>query len=368
VDELREVAGATDADLGIQAWGVAAAGNWVDEAGGDATGTNILHWPVPPPDLAAARGLDPDDVERRLEDMRVRLLTRRSQRVRPLLDDKVLTDWNGLMIAAFARAGWAFGSEEWTAAAERAADFLWSTMWRDGTLLHRYRDGEAAITGNLDDYAFLAWGALELHQATQDPRHLERALALTDAMLDRFGGGAKGALYFSPVERTDLITRMREVYDDALPSGNAVAFSNLLRLARLTGQTEYEERAGALADACSRLVATRPSSATFFLVGVDLAVGPSSELVIVGDGSAPDTRALLEVAREGYHPSRVLLLRPPGDDPGLLGRLAPVVRDFRAIDGRATGYLCRGFVCERPVTDPDALRALVASRPDGTAE
>ena len=367
VDELREAAGATDAELAIQAWGVAGAGNWADEAGGEATGTNILHWPVPLPDLAAARGLDLGDLERRLEGARLRLLARRSQRVRPLLDDKVLTDWNGLMIAAFARAGWAFGSEEWTATAERAADFLWSTMWRDGTLLHRYRDGEAAISGNLDDYAFLAWGAFELYQVTQEPRHLERALALTDTMLDRFGGGAEDALYFSPVERTDLITRMREVYDDALPSGNAVAFSNLLRLARLTGRTEYEARAGALADACSRLVATRPSSAAFFLVGLDLAVGPSEELVIVGDRSDRETRALLEVAREGYHPSRVLLLRPPGEDPGVLGRLAPVVRDFRAIDGRATAYLCRGFACERPVTDPDALRALVASRPGAEA-
>jgi hypothetical protein len=358
--ELREAAGATDADLAIQAWGAAAAGNWTDEATGSSTETNILHWRVPIPALAAARGERPEELERRLEAVRERLLERRSRRVRPLLDDKVLTDWNGLMIAALARAGWVFGSTEWVGAAERAADFLWATMWRDGTLLHRYREGEAAITGNLDDYAFLAWGALELHQATQDVRHLDRAVTITAAMLERFDGGADAPLYFSPADRADLITRMREVYDDALPSGNAVAFGNLLRLARLTGRTAYEERAGALADACSRLVAARPSSASFFLVGLDLAVGPSAELVIVGDPPAPDTQALLDVAREGFHPNRVLLLRPPGAAAGLIGVLAPVVKDFVARDGRATAYLCRGFTCEQPVTTPDALRELVA--------
>ena len=357
--ELRDVAGATDAELAIQAWGVAAGGNWMDEATGTSAGTNILHWRVSLPELAATRGEGADELDRRLEVVRQRLLDRRSRRARPLLDDKVLTDWNGLMIAAFARAGWVFGSAEWAATAERAADFVWSTMWRDGTLLHRYREGEAAITGNLDDYAFLAWGCLELHQATQHPGHLERALSLTDAMLERFDGGADGALYFSPADRTDLITRMREVYDDALPSGNAVAFANLLRLARLTGRAAYEERAGTLADACSRLVAARPASAASFLVGLDVAVGPSAEVVIVGDAAAPETRALLAVAREGFHPRRVLLLRPPGDDAGPLGRLAPVVRDFRALDGQATAYVCTGFVCERPVTDPQALRELL---------
>jgi uncharacterized protein YyaL (SSP411 family) len=357
--DLRDAAGPGDADLAIEAWNVAAAGNWTDEATGASTGTNILHWRVPIPELAAARGESVENLERRLEAVRQRLLERRSRRVRPLRDDKVLTDWNGLMIAAMARAGWAFGSAEWVGAAERAADFLWATMWRDGTLLHRHRDGEAAIAGNLDDYAYLAWGALELHQATQDVRHLDRATALTGAMLDRFDGGQDGALYFSPADRADLITRMREVYDDALPSGNAVAFANLLRLARLTGQTACDERAGMLADACSRLVAARPSSAAFFLVGLDLAVGPSAELVIVGDASAPDARALLDVAREGFHPNRVLLLRPTGEAAGSLDRLAPMVREFRTRDGRATAYLCRGFVCERPVTDAEALRTLI---------
>ncbi|MDH4350769.1 MAG: thioredoxin domain-containing protein [Gemmatimonadota bacterium] len=360
-DELREVIGDDDLETLLGTWGATAAGNWREEATQESTGTNILHWPTGVADRASAAGLAPADLEDRLETARGRLLARREQRVRPLLDDKVLTDWNGLMIAALARAGWVFRSDEWTGAARQAADLLWATMWREGALLHRYRDGEAAIVANLDDYAFLAWGEIELHQATQEPEHLVRALKLTDAMLERFWDGEHGGLFFSPAERDDLIVRMKEIGDDAIPSGSAVAMYNLLRLARLTGRQSYEERAGALADASSRQIATRPSAATFFLVALDFAIGPSQELVIVGEADDPATKALMEVAGESLYPRLVVLQRPPGNG-GRLAELAPFVRDFAAVDGRPTAYLCQAFACEQPVTTPDELRTLL-SRP-----
>jgi hypothetical protein len=357
LDELRDVVG-QDADLAAAAWGVEGSGNYHDEATRTRTGRNILHVRRPLGDVAASLGLTETELAGRLERARERLLARRAARVRPLLDDKVLTDWNGLMIAACARAGWALAEPAFVAMAVRAADFLWSTLWRDGTLLHRYRDGDAAIDGNLDDYAFLAWGAIELHQATQDPAQLRRALALADAMLDRFGDHERRGLFFSPAGREDLIVRMRDIGDGALPSGTAVAFHVLLRLARLTGRPDYDARAGALADACSRPVAARPSGMAYFLVGLDLAIGPSQELVVVGDLGSPDTRALLDVAREGFHPRLAVLHRPPGDG-GLIAELAPAVRGFVELDGRPAAYLCRGFVCERPVTEPDGLRDLL---------
>jgi uncharacterized protein len=348
LDELREVAG-EDADLAVEVWGVERGGNYRDEATRERTGGNILHLRQP---------LTDSERSTRLARARERLRERRAARIRPLLDDKILTDWNGLMIAACARAGWALGEPEFVTMASRAADFLWGTLGRDGALLHRYRDGDAAIDGNLDDYAFLAWGALELQRATQDARWLERALTLADAMLDRFGDPEHGGLFFSPAGREDLIVRMRDLGDGALPSGTAVAFDVLLRLARLTGRTDYEARAGALADACSRQVAARPSGMAHFLVGLDLAIGPSQELVVVGEPEDPGTRALLDVAREGFHPRLVVLLRPPGDG-GRVAELAPAVRDFRPLDGCPTAYLCRGFVCERPVTEADGLRELL---------
>jgi uncharacterized protein YyaL (SSP411 family) len=232
-------------------------------------------------------------------------------------------------------------------------------MWRDGELLHRYREGEASITGNVDDYAFLAWGEIELHQATQDPEHLARAVALTDAMLERFRDMENGGLFFSPADRDDLIVRQKEVYDGAVPSGNSVAFLNLLRLARLVGEPEYERQANEISRAFSRLVATHPSAFTLFLSALAMAIGDSQELVIVGDPDAPDTAALMTVANDGYHPSRVTIFRPAGEDPGQIGELAPFLADFPSVGGSATAYLCRGLLCERPVTSADELRALM---------
>jgi uncharacterized protein YyaL (SSP411 family) len=232
-------------------------------------------------------------------------------------------------------------------------------MWREGELLHRYRDGEAAILANLDDYAFLAWGEIELYQATLDPEHLGRAVALTDGMVERFRDTDRGGLFFSPEGKEDLIVRQREVYDGAVPSGNSVALYNLVRLARLTGSVPYERLASETASAFSRQVASQPSAFTFFLSALDMVIGPSQELVIVGIPGAEDTIALLEVAREGFHPSRVLLFKPAGDDSGLLSGLAPFVRDFDLLDGRAAAYLCTGFACERPVSEPDLLRQLI---------
>ena len=280
-------------------------------------------------------------------------------RERPLLDDKVLTDWNGLMIAALARAGRVLADASLVAAARRSAAFLHRTMRSDGDLLHRYRDGEAALQANLDDYAFLAWGEIELYQATLEPEHLRRAIRLTDAMVDRFLDANRGGFFFSAAGKADLIVRQREVYDGAVPSGNSVALYNLVRLARLTGRPDYEKLVSDTASAFSRQVASQPAAFTFFLSALDMVIGPSQELVIVGDPDAEDTRSLLAVAREGYHPNLVVLLRPPGMRGKAIVELAPFTESFGLLDGRAAAYLCSGFACERPVSEPDALRDLI---------
>jgi uncharacterized protein YyaL (SSP411 family) len=359
LDELRDVLGDEDADLAALAWGATPEGNFLEESTRELTGANILHVARPLSVVAGELGVDEAEVTESLEAARRKLFEHRAGRIRPLLDDKILTDWNGLMIAALAKAGQAFGEPAYVAAARRAADFLWTTMWRDGELLHRYREGEASITGNVDDYAFLAWGEIELHQATQDPEHLARAVALTDAMLERFRDMENGGLFFSPADRDDLIVRQKEVYDGAVPSGNSVAFLNLLRLARLVGEPEYERQANEISRAFSRLVATHPSAFTLFLSALAMAIGDSQELVIVGDPDAPDTAALMTVANDGYHPSRVTIFRPAGEDPGQIGELAPFLADFPSVGGSATAYLCRGLLCERPVTSADELRALM---------
>ena len=359
LDEVQEVLGEDGARLASAAWNLEAAGNYRDEATGETTGLNIPHMTGPPGAWAADRGNPTDEPTNLLDEARTVLFARRELRERPLLDDKVLTDWNGLMIAALARAGRVLSEPGLVAAARRSADFLHRRMRSDGDLLHRYRDGEAALEANLDDYAFLAWGETELYQATLDPEHLARAIRLTDAMVERFLDTERGGFFFSPAGKTDLIVRQREVYDGAIPSGNSVALFNLVRLARLTGRPDYEKLASDASSAFSRQVASQPAAFTFFLAALDMAIGPSQELVVVGDPEGEDTRSLLAVAGEGYHPNRVVLLRPPGAAGDAIVELAPFTKSFGLLDGRAAAYLCSGFACERPVSDAEALRDLI---------
>jgi hypothetical protein len=347
LDEVRAVLGEEAASHAASAWGLTPEGNYRDEASGRTTGLNIPH-------LKSLQ--EADDL---LEKARRSLFEHRTMRERPLLDDKVLTDWNGLMIAALARAGRVLSDASLVAAARRSAAFIHETMESGGDLLHRYRDGEAALQANLDDYAFLAWGEIELYQATLEPQHLARAIQLTDAMVDRFLDADRGGFFFSAAGKADLIVRQREVYDGAVPSGNSVALYNLARLARLTGRPDYEKLVSDTASAFSRQVASQPAAFTFFLTAMDMAIGPSQELVIVGDPDADDTRSLLAVAREDYHPNLVVLLRPPGHAGKTIAELAPFTEGFDLLDGQAAAHLCSGFACERPVSEPDALRDLI---------
>jgi uncharacterized protein YyaL (SSP411 family) len=359
-EELPQVLGEEDARLAAAVWEIQPGGNFVDEATGDRPGTSIPHLAKPLAERAVELGLEPPDLERRLESARERLLDHRNRRIRPLLDDKILTDWNGLMIAALAKAGKVLDAPEYVEAARRAAEFLWTTMQTDGRLLHRYRGGDADIEANLDDYAFFAWAEIELHQVTQDPEHLRRAIVLTDAMLERFRDDASGALFFSPAGKKDLIVRQREVYDGAVPSGNSVALSNLLRLARLTAEPGYERAAGEISRAFSRTVGSHPSAFSMFLCGLELVADGGQELVIAGDPASDAVRAMLDVSVRGYEPHLVTVLRPAGDDLDDLEEVAPFLVEFRGKPGaEATAYLCRGLMCERPVTSGDELNALL---------
>jgi len=366
-EELRQVLGESDADFAALVWEIRPGGNFVDEATGERSGTSIPHLAEPLQARAAELGLELSELEHRLDSVRERLLEHRSRRIRPLLDDKILTDWNGLMIAALAKAGGALDAPEYVESATRAAAFLWTTMQTDGRLLHRYRDGDADIEANLDDYAFVAWAEIELHQVTQDPEHLRRAIVLTDSMLERFHDDASGGLFFSPAGRPDLIVRQREAYDGAVPSGNSVALSNLLRLARLTAEAKYERAAGEISRAFSRTVGSHPSAFSMFLCGLEMVVDGGQELVIAGDPESEAVTEMLDVAGRGYEPHLVTILRPAGEDARGVTEIAPFLVEFRGEPGaEATAYLCRGLMCERPVTSVAELKSLLEQvRRDG---
>jgi len=270
--EIDQLLSPEEARLTKQVFGLTPDGNFKDEATGRRTGANILHFPEPLDQAAESLGLDPEKLSSRLETVRSKLLTARNQRIRPLLDDKILTDWNGLMIAALALAGHILGTDEYTQAAKRAARFIMENMYRDGRLLHRYRDGQAAIPGMLDDYAFFIQGLIELHTAIGEQHYLDTALDLTRTCLDHFWDSQNGGFYLTPDDGEELLTRPKEVTDGAIPSGNSVFLSNLLRLGQLTDNTELTQKANELITAFSGTVAEIPAGCTFFLCGLDMSL------------------------------------------------------------------------------------------------
>ena len=364
--ELADVLGA-DVGLAAAVWGATAEGNYRDEATRQRTGANVLHFPDPdlardPLAGAAARvGLTPGALRQRLDAVRPRLLAARSRRPRPLLDDKVLADWNGLAVAALAAAARAFDRADYADAARGAAAFVLDEMRaEDGGLLHRWRDGQAGIPGLLDDYAFMVWGLAELYQTTFDPDHLAAALDLHDrtrAHFERPEGGA----FVSPEDAPDLLVRQQNWDDGAIPAGNSVAALNGLRLGRLTGRADLED-AGRRALRAPEVVREHPSGFTHLMTAAAFALGPSQEVVVAGDRDAGDTRSMLAAVRGVYAPFAVTVLRDPGTGPAPIADLVPFVAGQTARDGRATAYVCEDRACQAPTTDPDqARRSLAAS-------
>ncbi len=358
-DEFRAAVGSEDGDVFARLFNIRQEGNYTEESTRQKTGLNLLFLNKPLGELAGEVGLTPDQLTTRWDAVRQALFGVREQRIRPLKDDKILTDWNGLMIAAFARAGAVLEEEAYLEAASRAIDFIWSTL-RDegGRLLKRYRDGSAGLAAHLDDYAFLIWGLLELYQAGFSTDHLLRARVLTDLMLEDFWDEEHGGFFFTASGQADLIHRPKEIYDGATPSGNSVAFANLIKLSRMLSNPEYEQKAQRLGEAFATQINQIPQGYTQLMTGLLLTSTPSCEVVISGDPNSPDTREMLGRLRRGYFPQAVYLLRPEKADQRLYD-LAPLLEEQVPLGGKATAYVCQDFQCSAPTTDPDTMLELL---------
>jgi len=372
VAELKAVLGEEDGAFAARVFGATEAGNFREEASGQRTGKNILYLQASVADTAAELGLEPAELAQRIESMRRRLFDAREGRVHPLKDDKVLTDWNGLMISALARAASAFAEPRYALAATRAADFALEHL-RDehGRLFKRYRQGAAGLDGMLEDYAFLGAGLFDLYEATQRVEYLRAAKELTDAMLAHFWDAKGSGLFLAPDDGEALVVRSKEIYDGALPSGNSVAALNLLRLARATGEPSYEERARQLFRAFSGDVARQPSVYTELLLALDFAEGPAFEVVVAGEPDAADTRAMLRALQRELLPNKVVLFRPQGatgEEQPEIAKLAPFTAGQVALEGAATAYVCQNFACRAPTTDVGEMLALVRGQGGGDEE
>lgn len=280
---------------------------------------------------------------------REKLFTLRARRPRPHLDDKILTAWNGLMISAFARAGAAFSEPRYLEAAGRAAEFLRTHLMADGRLLRTWRGEPGGIPGFAEDYAFLIQGLLDLYEAGFDETWLQWAMELQDQQDTLFWDEAGGS-YFSSAGDDPLVSvRMKEDYDGAEPSANAISALNLLRLARMLHEPAREERATQILAAHTTVMRKAPTAVPQMLVALDLALSPPAQAVVAGKRDADDVRSWLTKLHGEFHPRRVLLLADGGE---FLTQKNPALAGMHPVQGRAALYRCENFTCHAPETLP----------------
>ncbi|MGB5925976.1 MAG: thioredoxin domain-containing protein [Dehalococcoidia bacterium] len=362
-EDIRQALGNEAADFVAKLFNIEKDGNFAEQTTGRKSGNNILHLRKSLGEFASDLNLSEHDLVKHLEMIRQKLFAYREKRARPMKDDKILTDWNGLMIAALAKGAQAFDEPEYAQAARRTADFILGNMRKpDGRLWHRYRDGQAGVEANLDDYALLVWGLIELYEAIFDASYLRVALELTNDMQRHFWDEDGGGFYLTPDDGESLLVRKKEIYDGAMPSGNSVAMLNLLRLGRMTANSDLEEKAAKIGRAFSRSVKQSPSAHTQLMVALDFGIGPCYEVVIAGQAQAEDTKAMVRALGTRFLPNKVVLLNPREQESPEIAQLAEFTRNQSSIGGKATAYVCLNYNCRLPTTDINRMVELLNVR------
>ncbi len=349
--ELEQLLTAEEFAVAIRCFGITEQGNFLDHSHPTPLpGQNVLG--IVGPDLSGAE-------QPMLESAKRKMLAARAKRVRPQRDDKILASWNGQMLGAFARAYAALGDETYRVAAEKNLAFIRATLWKPprqsaigvrqlAVLHHRWRDGERDVVQLLEDYAFLLAGVIELYEATLKPPHLDLAIALAESLIAEFHDADNGGFWQSAADAEDLILRIKDDYDGAVPSGNSVAALSLLKLAAITGREEFRKAA----EATLRLYAGRlrdlPQAMPFMLHALDFWLDEPHRVVIAGDPESPKGRELLHAAHSVYQPNKVVL--------GNAGAVEPFARTLPAKDGPVV-YVCTGNACQPPTEDATEVRA-----------
>ncbi|MFQ5823754.1 MAG: thioredoxin domain-containing protein [bacterium] len=358
--EIIHILGSKEGEMVIKMFNVKPEGNFQEQATGQKTATSILHLNKPMAELAKEFNLSEQELNDHWEKSRHKLYEVRERRIHPHKDDKILTDWNGLMIAALAKGAQTLGEPQYAEAARHAADFIWTKLRdKQGRLLKRYRQDEASLPAHLDDYAFMVWGLLELYEATFDVSYLQNAIKLNNLMLSFFWDAENGGLFFSADSLKELLVRTKEIYDGAIPSGNSVAALNLLRLGRITANEEFEKKSAAIGRAFAKQVQQSPLAHSQLMNAIDFAVGPAYEVVIAGDSRAEDTKAMLLALQKKYVPNKIVLLHPSEQNFPPIAQIAEFTRYQTSLNGKATAYVCLNYACKSPTNDVEEMLSLL---------
>ena len=351
-DELISVLGDEDGKTFINIFGCESSGNYLDEATRQRTGKNIPHLKKSISEYSLSQDVSPKEFQNKLENIRKKLFNSRESRVHPQLDDKVLTDWNGLMISAFAKSGQAFGNKEYLIRAKKAADFCLSELRQpNGRLLKRWRLGKAGLPAHLEDYAFLAQGLIDLYEATCTPHYLDQAKQLIDLSRELFEDSNTGGFFLTAKDGEQLLTRPKEIYDGAIPSGNSVMAMNLCRMWKISGDEKYRECLNRSFSAFSGFLESNPSGAENFLHALAFVLHPPYEIVISGNLEDENTKEFLKETSKRFLPFKTQIHLPKQFEKSKIVELAPYLRAFTSSQ-KPTFFLCRDYACEQPREDP----------------
>ena len=320
-------------------------------AGGNFEGRNILHRPQTLEECCRRLRMQPRQLQGLLEAALPRLWKHREQRAKPARDDKILTEWNGLLISALAQCGAVLPHPAALQAARQAADFIWTKMRApDGSLFRSYRAGQAKNRGVLEDYAAYGLGLVDLFAADANPRWLERSKAVAASIGAQFADPESGSFFQTGLDHEALVMRRKEYMDNAVPSGNSLTASLFLRLAHITGEDHYRQQAAPIFSFVAALMAVQPTAFGRMLGAYADLHAPTQEVVIVGDPENPDTQALARAARQPYHPRRLVLQIPPERDIEL-----PIWQGKGLRHNLPTAYVCHNHICHQPVTETGAM-------------
>ena len=351
-DEIDAILGAEAAEIFSYQYGIKAGGNALDDPQQEFIGKNIFYLAQPSSETAKKFNKTEKEIDSLLSEARGKLMEIRSGRPRPHLDDKVITSWNGLMISAFAKGYQVLRDKKYLDAATGAAEFILSTLYtpESRTLLRRYRKGDAGLRGQLDDYAFLVQGLIDLYQASFESRWLEAAFTLMEKQLDVFWDSEKGGFFETSGQDEELLIRMKDDYDGAEPAANSIAALNLIRLSHL-GKEEWRQKASQTIQAFGERIQEAPWSLPQMLSSLDAFLAPPRQVVIAGSLHNKDTQAMIQALHSRYQPNTLFLLADGTDNQQFLETKIPILSNLKSIDGKATAYVCENFACKLPTTD-----------------